>query len=63
MNTTLPVPSHQEWHNHTKHVKLSTGITMYYMEAGNPNAERVSYTHLSLDDHGIAHQQRRNDLL
>lgn len=42
MNTTLPVPSHQEWHNHTKHVKLSTGITMYYMEAGNPNAEPLA---------------------
>ncbi len=45
MNTTLPVPSHQEWHNHTKHVKLSTGITMYYMEAGNPNAEPLLLIH------------------
>lgn len=45
MNTILPVPSHAEWHERTQSVKLSTGITMHYMEAGNPAAPPLLLIH------------------
>ena len=45
MNMTCSVPSHQDWHDHTKSVKLSTGITMAYMECGNPLAEPLLLIH------------------
>lgn len=41
----LPVPTHAAWHDNTKSVRLSTGITMYYMEAGNPEAEPLLLIH------------------
>lgn len=45
MTMTCTVPSHKEWHNNTKKVKLSTGITMAYMECGNPLAEPLLLVH------------------
>ncbi|GAB2044120.1 alpha/beta hydrolase [Agathobaculum sp. TL06] len=43
MNQTIP--SHQTWHSQTKKVSLPTGITMYYMEAGDPSAEPLLLIH------------------
>lgn len=42
---TFPVPSHKEWHDNTKAVTLPTGITMRYMEAGDPEAEPLLLIH------------------
>lgn len=45
MKTVFPVPSHKDWHDNTKALKLSTGITMHYMEAGCPDAEPLLLIH------------------
>jgi len=45
MNQIFPVPSHADWHDNTKSIKLSTGITMHYMEAGDPDAEPLLLIH------------------
>lgn len=42
MNT---IPLHKDWHDCTKYVNLSTGIRMYYMEAGDPQAEPLLLIH------------------
>lgn len=39
------LPSHADWHKNTKSVMLSTGITMHYMEAGDPNAQPLLLIH------------------
>lgn len=43
MKTTIP--SHADWHDNTKSITLSTGITMHYMEAGCPDAEPLLLIH------------------
>lgn len=42
---TLPLPTHEAWHSHTKSVQLSTGIRMAYLEAGTPGAPTLLLIH------------------
>lgn len=45
MYLTKGVPSHKDWHDNTEKISLSTGITMYYMEAGNKEGELLLLLH------------------
>lgn len=56
MSITFPVPSHQDWHDHTKSVSLSTGITLCYMEAGCPTAPPLLLIHGFTDSSRIWRQ-------
>lgn len=44
-SSILPLPSHCLWHEYTKRVHLSTGITMAYMEAGIPDGHPLILIH------------------
>lgn len=41
----LPLPAHCLWHDFTQSIRLSTGIQMAYMEAGNPAGQPLILIH------------------
>lgn len=45
MTSPFYLPTHAEWHSHTKTVLLSTGIHMAYLEAGVPEGKPLMMIH------------------
>jgi pimeloyl-ACP methyl ester carboxylesterase len=45
MDGSIVVPSHKDWRSRTRQVRLSTGINMHYMEAGDSDAEPLLLIH------------------
>lgn len=45
MTSPFYLPTHAEWHSHTKTVFLSTGIHMAYLEAGVPEGKPLMMIH------------------
>lgn len=45
MTSRTIIPSHQEWESETKRININTGISMAYMEAGDPINDTILFVH------------------